>query len=59
MTTESQKEAKRRYEKENTKMYCFKLNKKYDADIMEHLEGIKNRQGYIKDLIRKNIKEAK
>lgn len=42
------------YDKENTKGLYLKLNKKTDADILKFLETIPNKQGYIKELIRKD-----
>lgn len=48
-------EAKKRYDKANTKMVCLKLNKKTDADIIQRLEGRPNKQGYIKALIREDM----
>lgn len=57
MTSEAQKRASRRYDRENTMVVTLKLNKKYDADIIEYLEKtVENRQAYIKALIRKDIK---
>lgn len=41
------------------KQYHFKLNRVDDADIIEKLEKVENRQGYIKDLIRKDIQGGK
>ena len=35
--------------------FCLKLNKENDADIIKHLESLPNMQGYIKDLIRKDM----
>lgn len=53
-------EAKARWDKENTVTVTMKLNKNTDADIIEHLNSIDNRQGYIKELIRADItKDAK
>lgn len=46
--------ASARYDKANTKGIYLKLNTKTDADIIEHLKGIGNVQGYIKYLIRKD-----
>lgn len=37
--TEAQKRAYTKYDKENTKMFGVKLNKKTDADIIAFLEG--------------------
>lgn len=49
----------REYDKANTKGLYIKLNKKTDADIIEALEGLKNKQGYIKALIREDLTKAK
>lgn len=58
MTTEAQKKAKRKYRKANNKQLNVELNKKTDADILERLDQVDNKQGYIKKLIRKDIDEA-
>lgn len=57
MATEAQKKARDKYNKENYKVVNFKLHKTNDKDIMEHLEAQPNKQGYIKELIRRDIKE--
>jgi len=48
-------ETKGNYDKEYTRMASIKLNIKTDADILEKLDSIENRQGYIKALIRADI----
>lgn len=55
MTTEAQKRAQAKYDKANTTQIILKLNKKTDADILEKLQGVDNRQGYIKELIRQDL----
>lgn len=50
-------EAKARWDKENTVMVTMKLNKNQDADIIDRLNSVDNRQGYIKELIRNDIKK--
>lgn len=55
MSTEAQKRASAKYAKSSTIMTAIKLNKKTDADIIEKLEQEPNKQGYIKDLIRKDL----
>lgn len=45
-----------KYDKENTKRVFIKLNKNTDKDILDYLGGIPNKQGYIKELIRKDMK---
>lgn len=57
MTTEAQKKAKRKYRKLNNKQLNVELNRKTDADILERLDQVENKQGYIKKLIREDIKE--
>lgn len=47
------------YEKNNTVGVYLKLNKKTDADIIKLLTDIKNKQGYIKALIRDDIARSK
>lgn len=55
MTSESRKKAVAKYDAVNTKQIKFKLNLKTDADILDKLESVENKQGYIKNLIRKDI----
>jgi len=54
--TEAQKRAREKYDKANTIMICLKLNKKTDADVIQKLNEVENRQGYIKELVRADIK---
>lgn len=42
------------YDKEHCKGFYMKLNKKTDADIIAVLEAEPNKQGYVKELIRRN-----
>ena len=44
------------YDKQNTRRVNLKLNNKTDADIIRTLESVENIQGYIKELIRKDMK---
>ena len=48
-------EKSNRYNKKNTKQINIRLNKKTDEDIILKLERVGNKQGYIKELIRKDI----
>ena len=50
-----QPESKTKWDKENTTVVTMKLNKNKDADIIEKLKSVPNRQGYIKQLIRGDI----
>lgn len=49
----------KKYDKENTKSVLLKLNKKTDADIIEMLDAVPSKMGYIKDLIRQDIEVQK
>ena len=51
------KEASARWDAENTVQIKMKLNRTTDADILARLEEVASKQGYIKELIRKDIKE--
>ena len=50
--------ASARYDAEHTQRVYIKLNKKTDKDILEKLNSTGNKQGYIKNLIRADIKRA-
>ena len=56
MATEAQKRATAKYDKAKTKGIYLKLNIVKDSDIIEHLKNSDNVQGYIKNLIRQDIK---
>lgn len=49
--------ATKEYDKNNTTRINLKLNNKTDADIIEKLEKCRNVQGYIKAMIREDIRE--
>ena len=55
-TTRPQRKAVRKYDDKNTVQLKCKLNKKTDSDILEFLETLDNKQGFIKELIRSQIK---
>lgn len=54
--TEAQRAANARSEKKNTVRVVLKLSKNTDADILAKLGSLDNRQGYIKRLIREDLK---
>lgn len=56
MASKAQIKAVAKYDKANTKGLYIKLNLTTDADIIEFLATTENIQGYIKALIRKDIK---
>ena len=44
-----------KYDAANTTRIALKLNNKTDADILERLDAVESKQGYIKKLIRDDI----
>lgn len=52
---DAQYKASQKYKAENIRRIVVSLNKKIDADIIEYLDTIDNKQGKIKELIRKEI----
>lgn len=50
--------ASTKYNKTNVKQIKLNLNLKTDADIIEALEKVKNKQGFIKQLIRQAMKST-
>lgn len=53
----SKYESQDKYDKANTVQFKMKLNKKWDKEIIEKLNSVDNKQGYIKELIRADINE--
>ena len=56
MVSQARLKAQYKYDSKNTKQVILKLNKKSDSDILEKLENSENRQGYIKELIRNDLR---
>ena len=54
-STEPQVRASIKYNKENTVQISLKLNRSTDADLIESMNRVTNKQGYIKELIRRDI----
>lgn len=50
-----QSEYSNRYNKENTKQYLFRFNKKTDEDIIRYLDACENKLSLIKKLLRNEI----
>lgn len=59
MTTEAKKRANAKYDAGHTKQIKMKLNLTTDADIIAKLESVDNIQGYIKSLIREDMKNPR
>lgn len=57
-STDAQIRAAAKYDKTNTRLIQLKLNKKTDSDILDFLDTLDNRQGFIKELIRKHMNGA-
>lgn len=57
MVSEAQKKASAKYEAANVKRVMLKLNFNTDMDILEKLDEVDNVNGYIKNLIRRDINE--
>lgn len=54
----SRNEADARYVKKNVKRLIVKLYKSTDADIIEYLEGLENKQGTVKKILRDHIQKG-
>ena len=57
--SEAMKKGIAKYDAANTIQVKMKLNKKTDADILEKLDNVESKQGYIKKLIRDDINTTK
>lgn len=57
MTTEAQLKAGYKYDAENTRQVHLKLNRRTDKDVLEKLDSVPSKQGYIKELIRADLKK--
>lgn len=55
-SSEAQLRAIRKFEKENVVQFLVKLNKNTDADVIRKLQSADSKQGYIKKLIRDDLK---
>lgn len=55
--SKAQRAASAKYDASHTVQIKLKLNTKTDADILEKLEAADSKQGYIKDLIRRDIEK--
>lgn len=55
--TDAKRKTNMDFDRKNTKLIGMKLNRHTDADILAHLEKQENIQGYLKRLIRNDMKE--
>lgn len=59
MATEAQRRATAKYDKTHVKGIYLKLNKEWDADIIQYLNDCDNVQKLIKELIRAEMMRSK
>ena len=57
MSSEARRRAVAKYDASHTRQIKLKLNLKEDRDILDKLDQVGNKQGYIKNLIRADIKK--
>lgn len=55
MATEAQIKAQAKYDAANTRQVHLKLNIRTDEDVLEKLDSVPSKQGYIKALIRADL----
>ena len=55
--SEAMRKAQLKYQKTGTVSLHMKLVKTTDADIIAHLDQVGNKQGYIKQLIREDMRK--
>lgn len=55
--SDAQKRANAKYEREKTRSIKIKLTISTDSDILAKLDAVGNKQGYIKSLIRADLKK--
>lgn len=55
MVSEAQLKAQDKYDKANTRKICLKLNINTDKDVLQKLDDVPSKQGYIKELIRDDL----
>lgn len=55
MASKSLIKAIRKYDDANTKKVSLKLNLNTDKDVLQRLDSVPNKQGYIKELIRADM----
>jgi len=56
---DSRTRANLKYQRKSIKQLKIALNKKTDSDIISFLERCENKQGYIKALIREDMKKLR
>ena len=59
MASEAKIRANNKSNKLNTTMVCVRLSYNTDADIIQKLDEVDSKMGYIKELIRKDMQTEK
>lgn len=59
MASEAKLKANEKYLKANTKIVSLRLNYNTDKDIIKKLDEVNSKMGYIKELIRKDMRTKK
>lgn len=59
MASEAKLKANEKYLKANTKIVSLRLNYNTDKDIINKLDEVDSKMGYIKELIRKDLRKEK
>lgn len=54
-TSKAQIRASNKYNRDNTRAFCIRLNKNTDSEIITYLDQIENKTGYIKRLISEDM----
>lgn len=57
MATEAQIKAQAKYDAKNTRQVSMKLNRNTDKDVLDKLDEVPSKQGYIKELIRADLRK--
>jgi hypothetical protein len=58
-TSQAMMKAINKYNKSHTVAYTFRLNKSTDAELIEYVDGLKNKSGTIKRLLTDDMKRNK
>lgn len=58
-TREARRRAEKKYQAENTKLLQIRLNFRTDQDIFDKLSAEESMSGYVKRLIREDIRRTK
>ena len=57
MVSEAQKRAKKKYDSLRTKQYVMRLRIGADADVIEKLDSVPSKTEFIRELVRRDIRE--